>query len=35
VEGKENLDTTLFDEFANVGDDTNPTGRKNIWGSTS
>jgi hypothetical protein len=28
--GKENLDTALFNEFANIGDDTNVTGRKNM-----
>jgi hypothetical protein len=27
-EGKENLDTALFDEFANIGDDTNVTGEE-------
>jgi hypothetical protein len=27
-EGKENLDTTLFNEFANIGDDTNVTGEE-------
>jgi hypothetical protein len=27
-EGKENLDTALFDEFANIDDDTNVTGEE-------